>query len=130
LPIWSILIFPALFTAGMSLIHTTDGVVMVQAYGWAFIRPVKKLYYNLTMTTISIIVALLIGGAEALGILADKLGLEGRFGAFIEQVSQNFALPGYLIVGVFVVGWMTSVLIYRIQGLDEVEEGLLRGCNC
>jgi len=125
LPIWSILIFPALFTAGMSLIDTTDGVLMVQAYGWAFIKPVRKLYYNLTMTTISIIVALLIGGTEALGLLADKLGLEGRFWDFIEQVNQNFSLLGYLIVGVFVASWAISALIYRVQRLDEVEEGIL-----
>jgi high-affinity nickel-transport protein len=124
LPIWSILIFPALFTAGMSLIDTTDGVLMVQAYGWAFIKPVRKLYYNLTMTMISIIVALLIGSAEALGLLADQLGLEGRFWDFIDQVNQNFGLLGYLIVGVFVAGWLISVLIYKIQRLEEVEEGL------
>ncbi|MBV8925834.1 MAG: HoxN/HupN/NixA family nickel/cobalt transporter [Bradyrhizobium sp.] len=126
LPIWSIMVFPALFTAGMSLIDTTDGVLMVQAYGWAFVRPVRKLYYNLTMTTISIIVALLIGGTEALGLLADKLGLEGRFWDMIDQVNQNFGVLGYLIIGVFVAGWLISVLIYRMQRLDEVDEGLLR----
>ena len=126
LPIWSILIFPALFTAGMSLIDTTDGVLMVQAYGWAFIKPIRKLYYNLTMTMISIIVALLIGGAEALGLLADKLGLEGRFWGFIDQVNQNFGVLGYAIVGVFVAGWAISVVVYRIGRLDEVEASLLR----
>jgi nickel/cobalt transporter (NiCoT) family protein len=126
LPIWSILIFPALFTAGMSLIDTTDGVLMVQAYGWAFIKPVRKLYYNLTMTMLSIIVALLIGGMEALDLLANKLGLEGRFWDSLDQVNQNFGLLGYLIVGVFVAGWVISVLIYKIQRLDEVEEGLSR----
>jgi len=110
----------------MSLIDTTDGVLMVQAYGWAFVRPVRKLYYNLTMTTISIIVALLIGGTEALGLLADKLGLEGRFWDMIDQVNQNFGVLGYLIIGVFVAGWLISVLIYRMQRLDEVDEGLLR----
>jgi high-affinity nickel-transport protein len=122
LPIWSILIFPALFTAGMSLIDTTDGVLMVQAYGWAFINPVRKLYYNLTMTFISIVVALLIGGMEALGLLTDKLGLEGSFWTLIEQANENFGLFGYLIIGVFVVGWAISVLIYRFRGLDEVAE--------
>ena len=124
LPIWSLLIFPALFTAGMSLIDTTDGVLMVQTYGWAFIKPVRKLYYNLTMTLISIVVALLIGGAEALGLLSNKLGLEGGFWEAIDQVNASFGLLGYLIVGVFAAGWIISVLIYKIQGLDQVEEGL------
>lgn len=123
LPIWSILIFPALFTAGMSLIDTTDGVLMVQAYGWAFIKPVRKLYYNLTMTLISIVVALLIGGIEALGLLADKLGFEGSFWTFIDKANENFGLLGYLIIGVFVAGWLVSVSIYRIQRLDEIGEG-------
>ena len=124
LPIWSLLIFPALFTAGMSLVDTTDGVLMVQTYGWAFIKPVRKLYYNLTMTLISIVVALLIGGAEALGLLANKLGLEGRFWDLVDQVNANFGLLGYLIVGVFATGWILSVLIYKIQNLDHVEESL------
>jgi high-affinity nickel-transport protein len=124
LPIWSLLIFPALFTAGMSLVDTTDGVLMVQTYGWAFIKPVRKLYYNLTMTLISIVVALLIGGAEALGLLANKLGLEGRFWDLVDQVNASFGLLGYLIVGVFATGWVLSVLIYKIQNLDQVEESL------
>jgi nickel/cobalt transporter (NiCoT) family protein len=124
LPVWSILIFPALFTAGMSLIDTTDGVLMVQAYGWAFIKPVRKLYYNLTMTLISIIVALLIGGMEALGLLSSKLGLEGRFWDFVDQANESFGLLGYLIIGIFSAGWIISVLIYKIQGLDQVEQGL------
>jgi nickel/cobalt transporter (NiCoT) family protein len=124
LPVWSILIFPALFTAGMSLIDTTDGVLMVQAYGWAFIKPVRKLYYNLTMTLISIIVALLIGGMEALGLLSSKLGLEGRFWDFVDQANESFGLLGYLIIGIFIAGWIISVLIYKIQGLDQVEQGL------
>ncbi len=124
LPIWSILIFPALFTAGMSLIDTIDGVLMVRAYGWAFIKPVRKLYYNLTMTLISIIVALLIGSIEALGLLANKLGLEGRFWDCIERVNESFGALGYLIIGVFVAGWTISTLIYKIRRLDEVAKRL------
>jgi nickel/cobalt transporter (NiCoT) family protein len=129
LPAWSLLIFPALFTAGMSLIDTTDGVLMVQTYGWAFIKPVRKLYYNLTMTLISIVVALLIGGIEALGLLADKLGLEGRFWNLIDRVNESFGLLGYLIIGVFAAGWIISVLIYRIQGFDQIEESLSPGSD-
>src|SRR5215468_5684936 len=79
LPLWSILVFPALFTAGMALVDTADAVLMLGAYGWAFIKPIRKLYYNMTITLVSVIVALLIGGIEVLGLVADQLGLEGGF---------------------------------------------------
>ena len=115
LPIWSILIFPALFTAGMSLVDTADGILMVKVYGWAFLKPVRKLYYNLVMTLISIAVALLIGGMEAFVLFADKFGAEGRLRSFIEQANGNFGTLGYLIIGVFVVAWSTSALIWRIR---------------
>src|SRR6266850_3815182 len=77
LPIWSILVFPALFTAGMTLVDTTDSVLMVGAYGWAFVKPVRKLYYNMTITFVSVVVALLVGGVEALGLLAKRWDLHG-----------------------------------------------------
>ena len=80
LPVWSIIVFPALFTAGMSHVDTSDGIIMVQAYGWAFQQPVRKLYYNLMMTLISIIVALLVGGIEALSLIVDKLQLRDPYG--------------------------------------------------
>jgi nickel/cobalt transporter (NiCoT) family protein len=115
LPIWSILIFPALFTAGMSLVDTADGILMVKVYGWAFLKPIRKLYYNLVMTLISIAVALLIGGMEAFVLFADKFGAEGRLRSFIEQANGNFGTLGYLIIGVFVVAWSTSALIWRIR---------------
>ena len=127
LPIWSLLIFPALFTAGMSLIDTTDGVLMVQTYGWAFVNPVRKLYYNLTMTLMSIVVALLIGGLEVLGLLADKLELEGRFWSLIDQLNRSFGLLGYLIIAIFAAGWLISVLVYKVQDLDQVRETLSPG---
>ena len=80
LPIWSILVFPALFTAGMSLIDTTDGILMLGAYGWAFVKPIRKLYYNMTITLVSVVVALVIGGIEALGLAQPvKLDLKGGF---------------------------------------------------
>ena len=124
---WSLLVFPALFTAAMSLVDTTDGVLMVQTYGWAFIKPVRKLYYNLTMTLISIVVALLIGGIEALGLFANKLGLQGSFWNLVDQVNGSFGLLGYLIVGVFAAGWIISVAIYNMQDFDQVEESLSPG---
>ena len=75
---WQTMVFPALFTAGMSLIDTTDSVLMVGAYGWAFVEPLRKLWYNLAITGASVAVAALIGGIEALGLIADRLGLERR----------------------------------------------------
>jgi len=121
LPIWSILIFPALFTAGMTLIDTTDNVLMVGAYGWAFVNPVRKLYYNMTITFVSVIVAVLIGGIEALGLVAEKFGLSGGLWDAVGGVSEHFGLLGYLIVGVFVLSWVASTVIYRLKGYDRLE---------
>jgi nickel/cobalt transporter (NiCoT) family protein len=122
LPVWSILVFPALFTAGMSLVDTTDGVLMVNAYGWAFIKPIRKLYYNLTITLVSIITALLIGSIEALGLLGAKLGFAGGFWDLIAMLNQHFGALGYLIVGIFAVSWLVSVAFYRLSGYDQIEE--------
>ena len=122
LPVWSILVFPALFTAGMSLVDTTDGVLMVNAYGWAFIKPIRKLYYNLTITLVSIVVALLIGSIEALGLLGDKFGLAGTFWDVIAALNDNFGALGYLIVGIFALSWLVSVAVYRLSGYDKIEE--------
>jgi high-affinity nickel-transport protein len=122
LPVWSILVFPALFTAGMSLVDTTDGVLMVKAYGWAFIKPIRKLYYNLTITLVSIVVALLIGSVEALGLLGDKFGLAGTFWDVIAALNDNFGALGYLIVGIFALSWLLSVAFYRLSGYDKIEE--------
>ena len=121
LPIWSILIFPALFTAGMCLIDTTDGILMLGAYSWAYVKPIRKLYYNLTITLVSVLVALLVGGIEALGIIGGKLGLQGGFWDFIGEVSENFGVVGYCIVGIFLVSWAVSTIVYRLKKYDEIE---------
>jgi nickel/cobalt transporter (NiCoT) family protein len=121
LSIWSVLVFPALFTAGMSLMDTTDSAVMVGTYGWAFVRPIRKLYYNMTITLASVVAALAIGGIEALGLIGDKLGLEGRFWQFVATLADNFALVGYAIVAFFVVSWVASYLFYKARGYDNIE---------
>ena len=121
LSIWSILIFPALFTAGMSLVDTTDSILMLGAYGWAFIKPIRKLYYNMTITFVSVIVALLVGGVEALGLAADQLALKGGFWDAIATLNDQFGMIGYLIIAVFVFSWIISVMIYRIRGYDLLE---------
>ncbi len=119
--IWSIMVFPALFAAGMSLIDTTDGVLMLGAYDWAFVKPIRKLYYNLTITFVSVVVALLVGGIEALGLVADQLGLSGFFWDGIGSLNDNFNSLGFLIIGVFIAAWVGSIIIYRYKGLDDVE---------
>src|SRR5271155_941494 len=121
LPIWSIMVFPALFTAGMSLVDTTDGVLMLGAYGWAFNKPIRKLYYNLTITFVSVLVAVLIGGIEALGLLADRLNLEGPFWLYIGKLNENFGSLGYLIIAIFVARWLVSIALYRLGRFDRLE---------
>ena len=121
LSIWSILVFPALFTAGMSLLDTTDSAVMVGTYGWAFVRPVRKLYYNMTITFASVVAALVIGGIEALGLIGDKLGLEGRFWQFVATLGDNYGLVGYLIVAFFVISWIVSHLVYKAKSYDRID---------
>ena len=117
----TILVFPALFTAAMSLVDTTDGILMIGAYGWAYQRPIRKLFYNLTITAISIIVALLVGGIETLGLIGDKLGFEGQFWDMIAALDDNFGLLGYVIIGVFVTSWIASMIVYRLKGYAALD---------
>jgi high-affinity nickel-transport protein len=121
--IWSILVFPALFTAGMTLIDATDSVLMLGAYGWAFIKPIRKLYYNMTITAASVVVAVVVGGLETLNLVGDQLGLTdgGGFWGAIGALNDNFGVLGYVIVGVFVVAWLVSFVVYRLKRYDEIE---------
>jgi high-affinity nickel-transport protein len=123
LPILAILVFPTLFTASMALIDTTDSILMLGAYGWAFVKPIRKIYYNITITSISIVVALVVGSIEGLGMLAGKMRFSGRFWEAVATMNDNFGLIGYVIVGVFVVSWLCSIAIYRWKRLDEVDVG-------
>src|SRR6266481_6245709 len=111
-------VFPVLFTAGMTLVDTT---LMVGTYGWAFMKPIRKLYYNLTITFVSVIVALMVGGIEAIGLLKDQLNLTGGFWDFIGSLNDNFGTLGFVIIGVFVLSWVGSVIIYRVKGFDRFE---------
>ena len=123
LSVWSILVFPALFTAGMTLIDTTDGILMLGAYGWAFVKPIRKLYYNLTITAVSVVVAVVVGGLEALNLIGDRLGLSdgGGFWGAIGAINDNFGALGYIIAGIFVVSWLLSFIVYRARGYDKIE---------
>jgi len=121
LSLWSILVFPTLFTAGMALIDSTDGILMLGAYGWAFVKPIRKLYYNMTITLVSVLVALLIGGIEVLTLIGDHFKIQGAVWDMIGSLNNNFGFIGFVIIGVFVVSWTVSIIIYRINRYDEIE---------
>ena len=123
LPLWSIMAFPALFAAGMSLIDTTDNILMLGAYGWAFIKPVRKLYYNMTITFVSVVVALVVGGIEALGLLAGQFHWNGLFWDAVLKLNGNFGALGYFIIGIFALSWILSIAIYKWRRFDELEFG-------
>jgi high-affinity nickel-transport protein len=116
-----LLVFPALFAAGMTLVDSTDGVLMLGAYGWAFMKPVRKLYYNITITAVSVVVAVVIGGIETLGLVGDTFKFEGPFWEAVGSLNDNFGALGFVIIGVFALSWLVSVLIYRAMGYDKLE---------
>jgi high-affinity nickel-transport protein len=126
LSIWSILVFPALFAAGMTLIDTTDSVLMLGAYGWAFVKPIRKLYYNLTITAVSVIIAVVVGGLETLNLIGDQLGLTdgGGFWGAIGSLNDNFGVLGFAIIGLFIVAWLVSYVVYRANRYDDIEASL------
>jgi nickel/cobalt transporter (NiCoT) family protein len=124
LPVWSILIFPTLFAAGMLLIDTTDNILMLGAYGWAFVKPIRKLYYNMTITCVSVVVAVAVGGIEALGLLAGQFHLKGTFWGAVSKLNENFGTLGYFIVGLFAVSWIVSVAFYKWRRFDDLELGM------
>jgi high-affinity nickel-transport protein len=123
LPIWSIMVFPALFTAGMSLIDTTDGILMLGAYGWAFVKPVRKLYYNMTITFVSVVVAVAVGGIETLGLIHSQFNLTGSFWHTIDVLNDHFTAIGFLIIGLFALSWLIAAMIYKIRFYDRLELG-------
>jgi high-affinity nickel-transport protein len=114
-----ILIFPALFAAGMALVDTTNSTFMVGIYGWAFVNPLRKLWYNFTITATSILIAALIGGIEVLGLLASKLNLTGTFWRTINTLNDDLVSFGVIVIGLFVMSWIVSVLIYRSKRLGH-----------
>jgi high-affinity nickel-transport protein len=117
---WQAMVFPALFTVGMALVDTADSVLMVGAYGWAFVNPLRKLWYNLTITAASVLVALLIGGVEALGLLGNQLALTGPFWETIGNLNDRFGYLGFAVLGIFSLCWVVSNVIYRWRGYDRL----------
>ena len=120
MPAWQVMVFPALFTAGMALVDTLDSVLMTRAYGWAFINPLRKLWYNLTITGASVLVALLIGAVEVLGLLAGRLSLNGPFWTWVAGLNGGLGYLGFVVVGLFVLCWISSFTLYRLRGYGRM----------
>ncbi|AWM06789.1 HoxN/HupN/NixA family nickel/cobalt transporter [Bradyrhizobium symbiodeficiens] len=108
-----VLVFPALFASGMALVDTADSALMVSAYRWAFVDPMRKLWYNLTITGASVAVALFIGGIEALGLAADRLGLSGGVWTLVDGLNESLANVGFAVIALFAIAWLVSVVLYR-----------------
>lgn len=121
MPVWSVLVFPALFAAGMALVDTADGALMIGAYGWAVARPLRRLYYNLTITFMSVVVAVAVGGLYLLGLIGERLGPSGAFWDTIGRLNDQADSVGFVIIGVFVSIWIGAIVLYRYKRLDEVE---------
>ncbi len=118
LPVLLVLILPALFAAGMCTIDATDGILMLGAYGWAYVKPIRKLYYNLNITLVSVIIAFVVGGIEILSIVARQFGLTG--GIWDVVTGLDFGLIGVAIILVFLASWGISTLVYRWKRYDQL----------
>jgi len=117
LPLPAVLCLPLLFAAGMSLMDTTDGVLMSKAYNWAFVNPLRKIFYNITTTTLSIVVALVIGSIELMQVLINMLELHGPIFDFVAGL--DFGIVGYVIVGLFLAAWGLSVAYWKVGRFEE-----------
>lgn len=118
IPLYYILILPLMFTCGMVLVDTTDGVTMRLAYGWAFLNPLRKIYYNLTVTIISVLVAWIIGAIELLQVLSNELSLRGSFWNYLNGL--DFETMGFAIVGIFLLAWLISWAYWKINKFDHL----------
>jgi high-affinity nickel-transport protein len=125
LPLMAIVVFPVLFATGMSLLDTTDGVIMLGAYEWAFIKPMRKLYYNMVITLMSVVVAALIGGIELLGLVKERFGMTSRVWNVIGLFSHNLNNCGFVVIALFVAAWGGSYIFYRWQRIDKLEIGVV-----
>jgi nickel/cobalt transporter (NiCoT) family protein len=103
------------------LMDTTDSVFMTGAYGWAFVNPIRKFWYNLTITAASVVVAIFIGGVEAFGLIGDKLELEGGFWRVVGGLNDNLANFSFAVVGIFIASWIVSAAVYCAKGFDNLQ---------
>ena len=118
-PLWMILVLPFMFTCGMVLVDTTDGVAMRFAYGWAFLKPIRKIYYDLTITMISVLVAFVVGSVELFQVISGELGLKGFFWSWLG--SLDFETLGFGIILIFIVAWLVSIAIYKYRGYEKLD---------
>jgi high-affinity nickel-transport protein len=116
-PWYAVLVLPVLFTAGMALMDTSDGVFMNSAYGWAFARPVRKVYYNMTITAISVFIAVVIGVIEVLHVIADTTGIDSGPLAAVADFDPDWL--GYALVGLFVTAWLIALAIWRFGRIEQ-----------
>ncbi len=123
LPVWTIMLFPALFAAGMALIDTADSMLMLSTYGWAFMKPARKLFYNITITAVSVFVAVAIGLVEVTGLIQSSYNLSGGFWNAVALLNGDtvFGMLGYGMIGIFLLAWIVSVAIYKLRRYDELE---------
>jgi nickel/cobalt transporter (NiCoT) family protein len=124
-PVWMVLCLPFLFTCGMVLTDTTDGILMRLAYGWAFLRPIRKVYYNLTITIISVLVAFAVGTLETLAVVSRELGLVSGPWRFVAYVNGETAWEylGFVIIGLFAAAWLVAIAVYRHNRYEELGAG-------
>jgi len=122
MPIWMVMLLPLAFTAGMTLIDTLDGMLMLGAYGWAYVKPIRKLYYNMNITFISVVTAFFIGGVEGLQIVSEKTGITA--GILGSANSVNLGNVGYFIIALFTVSFFASIAIYRIKQYDLLDKAI------
>jgi high-affinity nickel-transport protein len=126
LPWYAVLALPLLFAGGMTVFDSLDGFFMNTAYGWAFARPVRRVYYNLAITGLSIAIAFFIGGIEIIGVLSSELHMSGWLTDFIDSIDLNTA--GYIVVGLFVVIWAAALAYWKLAHIEEKwERGLAAG---
>jgi high-affinity nickel-transport protein len=120
-PMWSVMVFPALFAAAMALVDTLDGTLMLGASRWAQQRPIRKLFYNLTITLVSVLVAFGVAAIETLGLVRERLALDGWFWDRIGAVSERFGSLGYVIVALFLGTWLVALAVYRVKRYDDID---------
>jgi high-affinity nickel-transport protein len=124
-PLFAVLSLPIIFAAGMSLMDTADGAFMSQAYSWAFSNPIRKVYYNITVTSLSVAVALLIGTIELLHVAAAKLSLDSGFWTLLAEL--DFSRLGYVVVGLFVLTWAFSLVLWKTRRIEQRWSGMIEG---
>ena len=123
-PIWQTIFFPLLFTAGMTLVDTADGMLMLNIYHWAFVNPIKKIFFNLVVTILSVLMALFISIIQFLMLAKNEYELEGPAWDVIEEIAENFNIVGIAITVMFILTWFISYLIYRFAGFKALEEDI------